>query len=215
MFIVASKAFPDGRSCHREKFFSGEAQGESPQVPSCEQCNREKSELEHYLTAVLPFAARHADALPIYKLWCLHGLHGKSKLVRQLDAGMSKVWSREPSGIVVPTSAIPFDGEKLEKLFALIVKGLMWHHWKVLLGKDCNISVMTPGTMQKNIFDELQQKNARARLNENLGEGTIIYKAAQGTTNPIISVWEFIIYGGARLTDAPAFQTSFCRPYAR
>jgi hypothetical protein len=33
-----------------------------PQVPSCDKCNGEKSALEHYLTAVLPFGARHRNA---------------------------------------------------------------------------------------------------------------------------------------------------------
>jgi len=33
-----------------------------PQVPACRRCNKDKSDLEHYLTAGLPFGGRHADA---------------------------------------------------------------------------------------------------------------------------------------------------------
>ena len=33
-----------------------------PQVPACRQCNKDKADLEHYLTAVLLFGGRHADA---------------------------------------------------------------------------------------------------------------------------------------------------------
>jgi hypothetical protein len=37
-----------------------------PQVPACIRCNRDKSDLEHYLTAVLLFGGRHANATRIY-----------------------------------------------------------------------------------------------------------------------------------------------------
>ena len=34
-----------------------------PKVPCCDQCNNDKSRLEHYLVTVLPFGAQHADSL--------------------------------------------------------------------------------------------------------------------------------------------------------
>ena len=43
-------------------FFLPSERGELPQVPACNQCNNEKSRLEHHLTTVLPFGARHAAA---------------------------------------------------------------------------------------------------------------------------------------------------------
>jgi hypothetical protein len=33
-----------------------------PQVPTCDQCNNEKSKLEHYLLTVMPFGGRHPQA---------------------------------------------------------------------------------------------------------------------------------------------------------
>lgn len=36
--------------------------GDIPKVPACKLCNSAKSRLERYLTTVLPFGAKHADA---------------------------------------------------------------------------------------------------------------------------------------------------------
>src|ERR1700722_9395653 len=44
------------------EFFLKSRRATLPQVPACAPCNKEKSELEHYLTAVLPFGGRHDDA---------------------------------------------------------------------------------------------------------------------------------------------------------
>ena len=44
------------------EFFINVRRGNLPKVPACEGCNHEKSKLEHYLTAVLPFGGRHTDS---------------------------------------------------------------------------------------------------------------------------------------------------------
>jgi hypothetical protein len=43
-------------------FFLEARRGDLPQVPACGPCNATKAILEHYLTAVLAFGGRHADA---------------------------------------------------------------------------------------------------------------------------------------------------------
>lgn len=41
------------------EFFLVEDRGYLPEAPACKACNDEKSRMEHYLTAVLPFGGRH------------------------------------------------------------------------------------------------------------------------------------------------------------
>jgi hypothetical protein len=43
-------------------FFLEARRGYLSQVPACRPYNTAKADLEHYLTAVLPFGGRHADA---------------------------------------------------------------------------------------------------------------------------------------------------------
>jgi hypothetical protein len=44
------------------EFFLVEDRGYLPEAPACKRCNDEKSRMEHYLTAVLPFGGRHTQA---------------------------------------------------------------------------------------------------------------------------------------------------------
>jgi hypothetical protein len=187
------------------KFFLEERRDNLPQVPACNKCNGVKSKLEHYLTAVFPFGGRHPDALQNLQIMVPSRLEKNQKLHRQLGAGISNELTKTTSGLFVPTTVIPFDGEKLEQLFEFIVKGLMWHHWQVLLDGDCGIQVATPGAVQKKQYELLFQCRANARLDEDLGQGTIKYAAAQGVDKPRVSVWKFSFYGGVHLADAPAF----------
>jgi hypothetical protein len=45
------------------EFFLPDRRPNLPKVPACAACNGAKSQLEHYLTAVLPFGGQHADGL--------------------------------------------------------------------------------------------------------------------------------------------------------
>jgi len=169
------------------------------------KCNGKKGDLETYLMSVLPFGGRHPDALDNLKNLVPPRLGKNQKLHRQLNAGASPIWSIESSGLAVPTTSLPLDGEKLEKLFEYIVRGLMWYHWGVLLAKDCVVEVMTPGSKIQKVFDDMHRQRAHARLNENLGNGTFVYRATQGVDNLQVSIWEFSMYGCMHLADAPAF----------
>jgi hypothetical protein len=94
---------------------------------------------------------------------------------------------------------IPIDGAKVEELFKYITKALMWHHWKVTLGEDTFIEAIIPTFAMIRQFVGLLRSNAAQRASENLGLGTFMYAGAQGMDNPVISVWEFAIYGGLDL----------------
>jgi len=70
------------------KFFVESARANLPQAPVCATCNNEKSELEHYLTAVLPFGGRHPDALENLVSMVPKRLQRNAKLHRVLSAGV-------------------------------------------------------------------------------------------------------------------------------
>ena len=64
-----------------------------PQVPACKRCNKEKSELEHYLTAVLLFGGRHADAATNLQIDGPRRLAKNQKLRRELGEGSERIWT--------------------------------------------------------------------------------------------------------------------------
>jgi len=96
-----------------------------PQVPACRQCNKNKADLEHYLTAVLLFGGRHADAATNLETEGPRRFAKNQKLGRQLAKGRARLWTREPSGLVVNALTLPIDGEKIEKLVEFMARGLM------------------------------------------------------------------------------------------
>jgi hypothetical protein len=116
-------------------FFPTAQRAHLPTVPACLACNHAKSELEHYLAALLPFGGRQAGSAEHLEQMIPPRLAKNAALHRALNEGKKKVWTREPTGIA-PTTALPLDGEKLEELFVYITKGLMLHEWQTLVRPD-------------------------------------------------------------------------------
>jgi len=95
------------------------------------------------------------------------------------------------------TIAIPFDGEKLEQLFSMITRGLVWYHWRVYLESGYEVQTQTVTAYGLQVYeDKLLRKNARNRVCEDLGNGTFAYEGAQAVDDPAVTVWKFRIYGG-------------------
>jgi hypothetical protein len=128
------------------EFFLPSARADLPQAPACLECNNEKSKLEHYLTAVLTFGGRHADASENLASMVRKRLEKNSKLHSNLMAGQRIVSVSEKETKPEETIAIPFDGAKLEQLFSMITRGLVWYHWGIYLehGYEVQTQTVTP-----------------------------------------------------------------------
>src|SRR5260370_9406528 len=72
-----------------------------PKVPACRRCNKTKSDLEHYLTAVLLFGGSHRDAATNLQDHGARRLAKNLRLHRRLAPGRSRVRTREPSVLIV------------------------------------------------------------------------------------------------------------------
>ncbi|MGA2606629.1 MAG: HNH endonuclease [Terriglobia bacterium] len=188
------------------EFFLPSARANLPQAPTCDKCNNEKSKLEHYLTTVLPFGGRHADASVNLASMVPKRLGKNVRLHRRLIAGQQIVSAPDKEGKFEETIAIPFEGEKLEQLFSMIVRGLVWHHWRVYLADGYAVQTHTVTTHGLHLCENLLfRPNARDRVQGNHGNGTFIYEGAQAIDDPGITVWKFAVYGGlASYEDLPA-----------
>ena len=95
-------------------------------------------------------------------------------------------------------------GDKIDRLFEFIIKGLLWHHWNVILDRGRHglwAGFLTPIGVQ--FHRQFFAMNANARVSANLGEGTFMYEGLQGTDIPEMSVWLFNVYGGMKLSGDP------------
>jgi hypothetical protein len=183
------------------KFFSVERRGNLPTVPACQPCNKEKSDLEHYLTAVLPFGGRHADATANLEGAVPRRLARNLALHKKLATGMRRVWTRE-GGVYLPTSTLPFEPEKLTKLFAFIAKGLAWNHWRVVVASDSASWAGLLNSARESLLTSWMAP-AKMRVGDCPGGGTFGYEGAQASDNPNMTIWMFSVYGGLKLTGDP------------
>lgn len=193
------------------EFVAVEHRGQIPKVPACAVCNNKKAAIENYLTAVLPFGGRHAEALDNLTANVPKRLAKNQKLHRNLYSGSSRVWSPEPSGLVVNTMAVPLDGDRLEQLIALMVRGLMFHHWGVILGPNIFLQVLSLTKHGEIFFAGYSKLNAKQRVTNDIGKGALVYEAAQAVDNDAISVWQMSLYGGFTMAsgDGNDFMSKF------
>ncbi len=179
-----------------KEFFLTQRRGNLPKVPACRSCNEDKAKLEHYLTQVLPFGGRHPDASVNLQSMLPKRLAKNPALGATLRSSMSPIWIPDSSGLILRTSMITIESDKLEHWCGLLVRGLSYYHWKTVIGSDCFFEFMVPTKDGEALLDVLLSKRGTARVRVSLGGGTFTYEALQGIDNPQVSAWRFLIYGG-------------------
>ena len=180
--------------------------GNLPKVPACDACNGRKSQLEHYAASVLPFGGRHSAALTNLQTMIPKRLEKSKPLFRSLDAGKGDIWVQEGSGLIVPTLAIPIDGLRLKELFEFIVRGLIWHHWRIYLRPCDSTHVMFLTTEGDRQFKagRFERKEGK-RASESFGNGTVEYEGIQDPAAVRTTAWRIRLYGGIQFaTGNPA-----------
>lgn len=184
------------------EFFLIDKRDNLPKVPSCEKCNHDKSEIEHYLTALLPFGGRHKDAHENLKGMVPKRLRKNPKLHKSLAEKQSYIWSKRPSNLFGPSMALPINFESIATIFQYVVKGLANYHWGIYLNHDISIGIMALTAAREKFFEEIFfSLNCKARIIETLAENTFWYEGMQGVDCPQITAWRFSVYNGLQLVD--------------
>lgn len=168
--------------------------GDMPKVPACKACNEEKARLEHHLTATLPIGARHADAAAILRD-VPKRLAKNPALQRSVDHTIESRWMPAPSGLLLKTSVVLIDADALLPWAAMVVKGLVWHHWNIVVDSDREV-VATLKSADEAIFFDLAFKCEGVVIPETvLGNGALTYMA-QGVEGHLpASLWRLSVYG--------------------
>lgn len=179
-----------------------------PKVPACSVCNRRKSELEHYLTTLLPFGARHEAAEANLRHMVPKRLSRNAKLHRQLLEDIAHWGSERDRGILGSTLTI--DPNIVMRLFEFVVKGLAVYHWNVHLTRNVEVQVMAIPEARRRFFDDLLRWKAADRVKVDLGHGTFVYEGAKGMDCEQLTVWRIEIYGGLQFMDSQSGTISSC-----
>ena len=180
------------------EFFDEKHRHNLPKIPACENCNNEKSKLEHYLTTVLPFGSRTKNAEINLRYNVSKRLKRNNKLDRSLASSVEYRWV-EKDGILARQMILPFDGKKYHDLFALIARGLVVHHWNLHLPLDYDFMAITTAKGGEGFFERNLSLNATKLTSVSLGDGMFQYKGMQSVDDPNKSTWKFIIAGGTQV----------------
>jgi hypothetical protein len=206
VYCNAAPSTTTGDHVFAREFFLESRRANLPKVPACEACNNDKSKLEHYLTAVLPFGGRHKDSAEHLSTLVEPRLANNLRLHGELSSGLDHALSLE-RGVIMPVHTVPIDGEKIGQLFGFITKALVWHHWQIIVEPESHrawAGFLNPIGLE--LFSPFFASSDQARVHENLGDGTFTYEGVQGTDDPAMSMWLFNIYSGMKLsgdTSAP------------
>lgn len=200
VYCTEENSSQTGDHIFARKFFLENQRDNLPKVPVCDDCNNKKSELEHYLTAVLPFSGRHADAKENLVKMVPPRLEENRKLQTTLSINRRTMWGRA-DGRLLPHTALPFDYTKMQQLLIFIVKGLAANYFKIVIPKDYFVDVTIPNIRAEELFSGMFNMTSEKRVKKSLGNGTIEFEGAQSDSEIYTTIWKICIYGGLTLID--------------
>jgi hypothetical protein len=182
------------------EIFQAEQRIMLPKVPACVSCNNEKSKLELYLLSVLPFGATHPNAHKVLSIDVPKRLNKNRKLREKLKEGFGYKDFLSNNGIEKKLS-VEFDAQQLNDFVGFVGRGLMWHHWGIILPLTCTLKVFTPTPAGIVFLNRLFQLQTKYRVEAHLGDGTVRYKGIMSETDEGVSVWAVQLLGGITVSD--------------
>lgn len=173
-----------------------------PKVPSCIDCNNEKSIIEQYLLSVLPFGATHANAKKALTVDTKKRLEKNQKLHRKLKEDFGHTYILNQDKVIERRLKINFDGDILHQFIGFVGRGLLWHHWEKLLPLSCSFRVFTPSATGISFISNLFNLSSNLRVEVQLGDYTVRYKGVMSETDEGVSIWAIQLLGGVTVSDA-------------
>jgi hypothetical protein len=185
----------DGEHIISRNFFPTTYRGNLPKAPACKRCNRGKSVLEHYLTAVLPFSSNHKTALKSQGEKVNRRLSKNLPLKNELRSGISPVWMTNDSDLPEETISLPFQPEKIIEYCEYIVRGLVWYEWDVIFPKEYVIEVMTLTQHGYSFFrDYILKMSPDFRRDKIYADGGFSYTCTRNSDDAAFSAWHLRFY---------------------
>lgn len=187
-------------------FFAVDERDNLPQVPTCTLCNSTKSALETYLTALLPQGAKHQDDVSNYWSESRRRIDRNKKLYRELQTGATITNRLNETGKLANATLLPIDSSKLLDLSRYIAKGLLFHHWKVIVPKDQIVCSQFMSEAGESIFPDTISKLKKAVADAGspnavqttglvqLGKQAVTYEGFFSALDSPLSMWRLNFY---------------------
>lgn len=181
-------------------FFENQLRRDLPKAPACKRCNDVKARLEHYLTAVLPFASEHPAALQGQHESLKRRLMRNASLQRRLQAGIGRVRVQRGDGSVEEHLALPFDGKVYLQYLEMVGRGLVWREWDEAVPAEYLVRAYTMTARKFAAFEEqILGLGNETRVQREYPEGALVYTGACAVEDRSFSTWKIDLYGNVFL----------------
>jgi hypothetical protein len=180
------------------EFFPRQYRDGLPKAPACKQCQGEKSRLENVFIAVLPFGSEHPLAVATLTEKGRRRLDKNAALRKKLEAGLAPLLV-EHEGLVLPSVSLPLEGEQFIRLWAYIVRGLVWHEWKYVVPHGYCVEVLTLLDSGLDLFRQFLRMGPEHRRLGTFAEGAFEYTCTRNGADPAFSIWHIRLYGGVNI----------------
>jgi hypothetical protein len=194
------------------ELFQKEQRDGLPKVPSCVDCNNDKSKLEHYLAAVLPFGGMHSNSLRALSVDAAKRLVKNRKLHREIQKGVRYKQVPIENGGTEDRMLVGLNHEIVHEFIGFIGRGLMWHHWGAYLPLNHKYIAFTPSRLGVEYLLRIFEMSSNCRVDVILGDDTVRYKGIMSEVDAGLSIWAIQLLGGMTVLDenvSHVFKNSF------
>lgn len=160
-------------------------------VPCCFECNNVASKHDEKFKAYLGMhVARHGgEAERLFKEGVLPTAKNNNKLRRHIFKSMYPVYTTTESGIITGKGmAVLWDTEAHVSTIERMIRGLFYHHFKMIIGGSAIIKTYWFKEMPTGFDDKLYTIS--------IANGQFVYKYNKTDESDFDSVWFFNFYNG-------------------
>jgi hypothetical protein len=180
-----------------------------PIVPACNPCNTKKSALETYALTVLPFGSTLPHGSEYIRNNMERRLAKHPTLRRELGSGSSREWISQ-NGVMVSVMTMPLDHERINRLVALIVRGLFNYEFGFALHRhwDVRVTNFLPAAEVELMPTMIRALGPKPHRRERIvGDGTVKYTAWRSRWLKYCSIWRPSLFGGLQVGGDEEFPT--------
>lgn len=163
-------------------------------VPACKECNNAFSKDDEFFRALVAIQADAAGNRVGQRIWDEKVIASTMKrspaLKRDLAKGITTVEVRSYSGLYLGKSpALPFPKKRINRVVERIVRGLLWHHYRIKPGPAIHFQIR----MDPEIGDIPFSFESHANLSS-VGGTVFQYRHNTAIEDPEQSIWLLRFY---------------------
>jgi hypothetical protein len=128
-------------------------------------------------------------------------IYKNKRLVRELTFMSNWKWRENESGLFVPAMTLPLNPDIMVALLRMIGRGLIWHHFSVLIPDGFSVQTSALTEQGESLFKQKFFPTLEGCVYLDIGNGAFQYVGKQSADYPELTIWLMRFYSGMGVTD--------------